>query len=344
MKYYIFLRYIFKNEFQSVFKSKKTHYSFSKLVLFIPLITLIGINCNKNDIISENIKETVFVTKKDAYLYDNIIDKNIIDEIPAFVKITTKEKMILINKSNDEKIYFKTNFNKNQGWVESIYLANINKDIAENKKTKTNSKILKKKPEIVIKSKLGKNTSKDKSKNKKSDLYYFVQIASFKNENNAKKLFKNIQLQNVELSLEKINTDNGIFYRLVTNTYKNKNTANNILKSIVKKHPSLKPIIKTNKKNISKRSTQKPIVNKNGKTEYYTIHISSFENKKAAEKLAKKMTLAGYTSRVTEAWVKEKTWFRVQHGEYKMIAIAKQVSDKIKKEFKFKPWISNIYK
>jgi len=344
MKYYIFLRYILKNKYHLAFQNNKTLYSFSNLLLLIPLIALIEINCNKNDIISEDIKETVFVTKKDAYLYDNIIDKNIIDEIPAFVKITTKEKMILINKSNDEKIYYKTNFNKNHGWVESIYLANISKDIAETKKTKTNSKIFKKKPKIVIKSKLDENTSIKKSKNKKSDLYYFVQIASFKNENNAKKLFKNIQLQDVELSLEKINTDKGIFYRLVTNTYKNKNTANNILKSIVKKHPSLKPIIKTNKKNISKRSIKKTIKNKNGKTEYYTIHISSFENKKAAEKLAKKMTLAGYKSRVTEAWVKEKTWFRVQHGEYKMIAIAKQVSDKIKKEFKFNPWISNIYK
>ena len=67
------MRYIFKNEFQSVFKSKKTHYSFSKLVLFLPLITLIEINCNKNDIISEDIKETVFVTKKDAYLYARIL-------------------------------------------------------------------------------------------------------------------------------------------------------------------------------------------------------------------------------------------------------------------------------
>ena len=52
----------------------------------------------------------------------------------------------------------------------------------------------------------------------------------------------------------------------------------------------------------------------------------------------------GYPSKVTEDWVKEKTWFRVQHGEYKMISVAKQVSIKLKKEFKFSPWISNIYK
>ena len=56
------------------------------------------------------------------------------------------------------------------------------------------------------------------------------------------------------------------------------------------------------------------------------------------------MTNLGYPSKVTEAWVKEKTWFRVQQGEYKMISVAKQVSIKLKKEFKFNPWISNIYK
>ena len=80
------------------------------------------------------------------------------------------------------------------------------------------------------------------------------------------------------------------------------------------------------------------------KTEYYTIQLNSFENKKAAKNLAEKMTNLGYPSKVTEAWVKERTWFRVQHGEYKMISVAKQVSIKLKKEFKFKPWISNIYK
>jgi len=106
----------------------------------------------------------------------------------------------------------------------------------------------------------------------------------------------------------------------------------------------LNPIIKTNTiiKNakISNHSSQ----TKNGKTEYYTIQLSSFEDKKAAEKLAKKMTRLGYPSRVTEAWVKGKTWFRVQHGEYKMIAVAKQVSIKLKNKYKFNPWISNIYK
>ena len=315
-----------------------------KIIFLLPLFILFQYNCSKNEIISKNIEETVFVTKKDAFLYDDVIDKNIIDEIPAFVKITTNEKMILINKSNVEKTYYKTNFNKNQGWVESIYLAKINKNIAEKKKTITNSKILKKKPEIIIKPKFDKNLYRNKPKKKNNNTNYFVQIASFKNENNAKNLFRDIQLHDIALSLEKINTDKGTFYRLVTNSYNNKNAASSILKSINQMHPSLKPIIKTDKRNNARRLKQKPILNNNGKTEYYTIQISSFENKKSAENLAKKMNLSGYPSKVTEAWVKEKIWFRVQHGEYKMIAVAKQVSNKIKNEFKFNPWISNIYK
>jgi len=333
------LRYIFKTTHKTTHKNNSVLYLKSKILFFIPLFIIFQYNCGKDEIISKDIEETVFVTKKDAFLYDDIIDKNIVDEIPAFVKITTKEKMILINKSNGEKIYYKTKFNKIQGWVESIYLAKINKDGLENKKPDTYNKTLKKKHEIIIKPKLDKNIAKKKNNNTS----YFVQIASFKNENNAKTLFKDIQIKDIELSLEKINTPNGIFYRLITDFYKDKNTTSKILKKIKQKHPYLKPIIKTRKNN-APRIREKPIINKNGKTEYYTIQINSFENKKSAEKLAKKMTLAGYPSRVTEAWVKEKTWFRVQHGEYKMLAVAKQISNKIKKEFKFSPWLSNIYK
>ena len=106
----------------------------------------------------------------------------------------------------------------------------------------------------------------------------------------------------------------------------------------------MNPIIKTYTNKRSTKTSKPPPQTKNSKTEYYTIQLSSFENKKAAEKLAKKMTGLGYKSKVTEAWVKGKTWFRVQHGEYKMIAVAKQVSIKLKNKYKFNPWISNIYK
>ena len=106
----------------------------------------------------------------------------------------------------------------------------------------------------------------------------------------------------------------------------------------------MNPIIKTNTNKKITKISNSPRQTKNGKTEYYTIQLSSFEDRRAAEKLAKKMTELGFPSRVTEAWVKGKTWFRVQHGEYKMIAVAKQVSIKLKNKYKFNPWISNIYK
>ncbi len=338
------MRYIFNLKNQEAHKNNSVRNQLSKITFLFTLFIIVQYNCSKTEIISEEIEKTVFVTKMDAFLYDDILEKNIVDEIPAFVKITTKEKIVLINKSNDEKVYYKTNFNKKIGWVESIYLANLKKDKIENKSPINGNKLLKKKPEIVIKQNLDKNISREKVKKENNAINYFVQLASFKNENNAKNLFKDIKSHDIALSLEKINTSKGIFYRLVTDSYKNKNEANNILQLIKQKHPSLKPIIKTGKTNNADQLKQNKIKDNNGKTEYYTIHISSHENKESAEKLAKKMTLAGYPSRVTEAWVKEKTWFRVQHGEYKMISIAKQVSNKIKNEFKFNPWISNIYK
>ena len=112
--------------------SRGRHSLFRKITLFIPFIILFQYNCSKNETVSETITETVFVTKKDAYLYGDVLEKNIIDEIPAFIKIKTKEKIILLSKSDNDKIYYKTNFNNNQGWVESIYLAEIKKDKKRN--------------------------------------------------------------------------------------------------------------------------------------------------------------------------------------------------------------------
>ena len=306
---------------------KGRHSLFRKITLFTPFIILFQYNCSKNEIVSETITETVFVTKKDAYLYGDVLEKNIIDEIPAFIKIKTKEKIILLSKSDNDKIYYKTNFNNNQGWVESIYLAEINKDKKKNNNNPPTTKLSEKKPN-----------------KKKRDWNYFVQIASFKNKNNANKLVSEIIIPQTTFSIEKINTDGGKFFRVVTGIYNNRIKTDNILKAIKNKYPSLKPIVKTNKNTKKPITKQKPVYDKNRKTEYYTIQISSFENKTAAEKLAKKMTRLGYPSIVNEAWVRGKTWFRVQHGEYKMIAEAKLVSNKIKNKFKFDPWISNIYK
>ena len=268
-------------------------------------------------------------------LFNDAFERVVIDEIPAFIKIKALEKILILDKSENERTYYKTIFNNKEGWVESKYLAGtkLESNIKYNAKeiVKNNNKpkiqLAKDKKDTIIKKRIGN---------------YYVQLASFKNEINAKRLFNSIKEKNFNISLEKINSSKGLYYRVITEKYQTKKDAENVLNKIKEKNNQLNPIIKTNikKRRISKLASQ----TKNGKTEYYTIQLSSFEDREAAEKLAKKMTELGYQSKVTEAWVKGKTWFRVQHGEYKMIAVAKQVSIKLKNKYKFNPWISNIYK
>jgi len=309
------------------------------VILFI-LITLTSHSAcgNQNEILSQETVEITFVTKQDASLYGDVLSKEIIDEIPAFIKVNALEK-IVVSATDNEKVYYKTIFNNKEGWLEAIYLADIKKD---NNEKNINIKKLKEAPATKLNQPPEEKQNLSKTINSEN---YYVQIASFRNENNAKNLFKDLTLDNISLSLEKIKSSEGSdFYKLISSGYINKAEAINIIKTIKKKKPGLKPIIKL--ANQVKTSPPHKILKKDkkGKTEYYTIQLNSFENKKAAENLAKKMTNLGYPSKVTEAWVKERTWFRVQHGEYKMISVAKQVSIKLKKEFKFKPWISNIYK
>ena len=309
------------------------------VILFI-LITLTSHSAcgNQNEILSQETVEITFVTKQDASLYGDVLSKEIIDEIPAFIKVNALEK-IVVSATDNEKVYYKTIFNNKEGWLEAIYLADIKKD---NNEKNINIKKLKEAPATKLNQPSEEKRNLSKATNSEN---YYVQIASFRNENNAKNLFKDLSLNNISLSLEKIKSSDGRpFYKLISSSYINKAEAINIIKTIKKKKPGLKPIIKL--ANQVKTSPHPKILKKDkkGKTEYYTIQLNSFENKKAAENLAKKMTNLGYPSKVTEAWVKERTWFRVQHGEYKMISVAKQVSIKLKKEFKFKPWISNIYK
>ena len=338
------MRYILKKNYRKLYTNEKKPLFFAYVFIITIPFLLLPYNCGKNKTITEEITETAFVTKKDAYLYGDIIEKTIIDEIPAFIKIKTIEKTILIIDGGDNKTYYKTSFNNSDGWVESIYLANIDQDKKGNKVTPSLPQSLEKNPNIPIKSKSENKLATKKPPQNTKNINYFIQVASFRNHTNAKKLLKKIQNTEIPLRVEKIGGSGSIFFRLVSDIYQDKPTANNSLQSIKTKYPSLSPIIITNtinnKLEISKNSNNSI----KGKTEYYTIQISSFKNKEAALKLSKKMTEAGYKSKVTEAWVRGKTWFRVQHGEYKMKAVAKQVSNKIKNTYKFDPWISNIYK
>ncbi len=270
-------------------------------------------------------------------LFNDALERVVIDEIPAFIKIKALEKILILDKSENERAYYKTIFNRKEGWIESKYLAET--EVESNVKNNA-ERIIKDsdKPKMQL--------AKDKKNTiiKKQTGNYYVQIASFKNEINAKRLYNSIKEENFGLSLEKINSSKGLYYRVITKKYQTKKDAENILNKIREKNRNLNPIIKTNTNIRNTKINDSTPQTKNGKTEYYTIQLSSFEDKNAAEKLAKKMTGLGYPSRVTEAWVKGKTWFRVQHGEYKMIAVAKQVSTNLKNKYKFNPWISNIYK
>ena len=337
------MRYIFNTIHQHIYKTEKRAFSSSIGFAIIISFLFLPYSCSKNKTAIEEIAETDFVTKKDAYLYSDIIKKTIIDEIPAFVKIKTFEKKTLIIDGGNNKIYYKTDFNNSSGWVESIYLANVDQNKKDKIRPSPTTQSFEEKPDITIKPKVD-NKLPVKTFGNKNNQNYFIQVASFKNHENAKKLLKKIQTPETRLRVEKTGASDLVLFRLVSDIYQDKPSANNSLQSIKTKYPSLSPIIITNtinnKLEISKNSNNSI----KGKTEYYTIQISSFKNKEAALKLSKKMTEAGYKSKVTEAWVRGKTWFRVQHGEYKMKAVAKQVSNKIKNTYKFDPWISNIYK
>ena len=337
------MRYTFNRNCQQVYKTEKKALSF--VILFTITLSFLSLpySCIKNKVITEEITETNYVTKKDVYLYNDIIEKTIIDEIPAFVKIKTYEKSTLIINGGNNKTYYKTDFNKNSGWVDSIYLANLDQNKKERTDHSLTAQSIEKNPDITSKPE-AENTLSIKNKDNKNNQNYFIQIASFKNYENAKKLLKMIQTPEIRLRIEKTGASSRVLFRLVSDIYQNKSTAKNRLQSIKTKYPSLSPIVITNTTNDNLKKTLKLNNLYKGKTEYYTVQISSFKNKEAAIKLAKRMTKAGYKSRVTEAWVNGKTWFRVQHGEYKMKALAKQVSNKIKNTYRFDPWISNIYK
>ena len=102
------MRYIFKKNYQKLYTIEKKPLSFTFAFLITIPFLLLPYNCEKNKTITEEITETSFVTKKDAYLYGDIIEKTIIDEIPAFVKIKTIEKKTLIIDGGNNKIYYKT--------------------------------------------------------------------------------------------------------------------------------------------------------------------------------------------------------------------------------------------
>ena len=98
------------------------------VILFLLVAFTSNYACsNQNEILSQETVEITFVTKQDASLYGDVLNKDIIDEIPAFIKVNALEK-IVVSATDTEKVYYKTIFNNKEGWLEDIYLADIKKD------------------------------------------------------------------------------------------------------------------------------------------------------------------------------------------------------------------------
>ncbi len=255
------MRYIFKTKNHSNTINEGKKFFLLKTFLIITPLILFQLNCSKKEATYNIIDEINFVTKKDAYLYNDILEKNIIDEVPAFVKVKTIEKGILINKSENDKTYYKIIFNGKEGWIESIYLADLNKKITKKTKPLINDPNNIIKSEKISKSKEKTNTSKVEAIKKNNNKNYYIQIASFKNENNALSLINKLKKSNIASSIEKIKSNGNVFYRVKTNFYKNKNKANEASIFIKRKHSTLNPLVRLHKNN-------KKLVKKNGKTEY----------------------------------------------------------------------------
>ena len=174
---------------------------------------------------------------------------------------------------------------------------------------------------------------------------FSVQIGSFKDKGYALNLANNIRSLGFETHLDEFYGNSGLWFRVRVGKYNFKKDANQTANAIRSAYP-LEPWIVSitdahppQKKHYSVSPEETEI-----KTEYYTIQVSSVKNKAEANLLANKLGDAGYPSVVSRVVIKDKIWYRVRHGEYKMITIAKRVADEIKNKYKLNPWISNIYK
>ena len=174
---------------------------------------------------------------------------------------------------------------------------------------------------------------------------FSIQVGSFKDRAYALDLAKNIRLLGFEAYLDEFYGNSGLWLRVRVGKYNSREKAHQTANVIRNAYP-LEPWI------VSIIDTPPPIKQKQGvspnetgiKTEYYTIQISSVKNKTAANLLAEKLGEGGYPSIVSRVIIKGEIWYRVRHGEYKMITVAKRVANELKNKFELSPWISNIYK
>jgi hypothetical protein len=70
-------------------------------------------------------------------------------------------------------------------------------------------------------------------------------------------------------------------------------------------------------------------------TELWTVQVNAFDEKKAADDLAKKLKEKGLDAYVMEVNVRGQTWFRVRAGRFDSQEKAKQLENRIKTQEKF---------
>ncbi|MEN8153239.1 MAG: SPOR domain-containing protein [Acidobacteriota bacterium] len=83
------------------------------------------------------------------------------------------------------------------------------------------------------------------------------------------------------------------------------------------------------KPDIQQKKVKKPIsVKRQG---YYSIQVGSFKNHTLAKNYAKKFSLKGYQSEVSQIKIKNKNWFRVKIGNFENLDKAKNEKKKLEK-------------
>ncbi|SVA90144.1 uncharacterized protein METZ01_LOCUS142998 [marine metagenome] len=372
---------------------------YSKIILLVPitrisslyynLLILISLSCiciNQSSCGGGNDKikpvNKTFITKKKTFLYEDVNVKNVVMEIPEFTTLRAEQKRTKKRSAGMVMVYYKVEFNKQHGWVQAIYLAEVPDDEQKKDSGKRKSPINVSGMESItsrtdnIKSKTRKRIKNIVKPSQETDVSYksipekqiipaksqhfitdeitsisnvnelfSVQVGSFKDKVYALDLAKNIRLLGFEAYLDEFYGNSGLWLRVRVGKYSSKEKAHqtaNVIRNAYPLEPWIVSIIDTPPPT---KQNQGVSPNETGiKTEYYTIQISSVKNKTAANLLAKKLGDGGYPSIVSRVIIKGEIWYRVRHGKYKMITVAKRVANELKNKFKLSPWISNIYK
>ena len=360
---------------------KRINPSYYNLLILVSLlfITINQTGCwKKSDEITPTNKR--FVTKKKTFLYEDVHARSVIAEIPEFTTLKAKRKMTVQRSAGMVAVYYDVQFNKQHGWAMAIYLAEVSDDEqpgdsrkrkspknASNKKLRT-PRSNKMKPKITERTQNSVQSSRktdsdhremrkkvpvEKTQKSNSDgvaslsnahQLFSVQVGSFKDSVYALDLVNNIRSLGFDTQLNEFYGNSGLWWRVRIGKYNSRGKANKTANIIRRAYP-LEPWVVSIIGAPYPEQHQDITEEETGiKTEYYTIQISSVKNRNNATLLADRLNNAGYPSIVTSVDVKGEIWYRVRHGEYKMITVAKRVATELENKYKLSPWISNIYK